>query len=58
MQLSVMHLIMTMQVTTRELAARFSNGMEFTSTFGGCTAAGVAGRLPRYWHLICLTCLL
>lgn len=32
-------------VTTREIAESFNNGMEFFSTFGGSTAACVAGRM-------------
>ena len=31
-------------ITTREIADSFNNGMEFFSTFGGSTAACVAGR--------------
>ena len=31
-------------ITTRAIAERFDNGMEFFSTFGGSTAACVAGR--------------
>ncbi len=31
-------------ITTRAIAERFNNGMEFFSTFGGSTAACVAGR--------------
>jgi 4-aminobutyrate aminotransferase-like enzyme len=32
-------------ITTREIAESFDNGMEFFSTFGGSTAACVAGRM-------------
>ena len=32
-----------MQVTRREHAVAFSNGMEYFATCGGCTAAGAAG---------------
>ena len=31
------------QVARQELAQAFANGMDFLSTYGGCTAAGVAG---------------
>ena len=36
-------------ISTRAIAESFNNGMEYFSTFGGSTAACVAGRTPVEW---------